>query len=88
LDKVYLLFWHTSSIPLQPIYATVDAIADFADQFSQLEAENIQLRKTVKALADQVLEANRLATEVQDENSRLKEELEKLKKKMKDDQEA
>jgi hypothetical protein len=35
-----------------------------------------------------VLEANKLAAKVQDENSCLKEELEKLKKKIKDDQEA
>jgi hypothetical protein len=34
------------------------------------------------------LEANKLAAEVQGENTCLKEELEKLKKKMKDDQEA
>jgi hypothetical protein len=46
---------------LQPIYATVDVVVDFADQFTRLEAENIQLRKVVKASADQVLEANKLA---------------------------
>jgi predicted nucleic acid-binding Zn-ribbon protein len=73
---------------LQPIFATVDAVADFAEQFTRLESENIQLRKAVKASADQVLEANKLAAEVQGENTCLKEELEKLKKKMKDDQEA
>jgi predicted nucleic acid-binding Zn-ribbon protein len=73
---------------LQPIYATVDDVVDFADQFSRLEAENIHLRKAVKVLADQVLEANRLAAEVQGENTCLKGELKKLKKKMKDDQEA
>ncbi|KAK1617131.1 hypothetical protein QYE76_022648 [Lolium multiflorum] len=42
-----------------PIYATVDAVADFAEQFTRLEAENAQLRKSVKTSADQVLEANR-----------------------------
>jgi hypothetical protein len=36
---------------LQPIYATVDAMVDFADQFTRLEAENAQLRKAVKTLA-------------------------------------
>nr|XP_051197352.1 uncharacterized protein LOC127310747 [Lolium perenne] len=76
------------SVVAKPIYATVDAVADFADQLSRLEAENIQLRKAVKASADQVMEANKLAAEVQGENTCLKEELEKLKKKMKDDQEA
>jgi peptidoglycan hydrolase CwlO-like protein len=73
---------------MQPIYATVDAVADFADQFTRLEAENAQLRKAVKTSADQVLEANKLATEAQSENTCLKDELTKLKKKMKDDQEA
>jgi predicted nucleic acid-binding Zn-ribbon protein len=69
---------------LQPIYATVDVVVDFADQFTRLEAENIQLCKAVKASTDQVLEANKLAAEVQDENTFLKDEL----KKMEDDQEA
>jgi predicted nucleic acid-binding Zn-ribbon protein len=73
---------------LQPIYATVDAVADFADQFCRLEAENIQLRRALKASADQVLEAKKLAAEVQGENTCLKEELEKRKKNMNDDQEA
>ncbi|XP_047050773.1 uncharacterized protein LOC124656001 [Lolium rigidum] len=71
-----------------PIYATVDAVGDFADQFTRLEAENAQLRKAVKTSADQLLEANKLASEVQSENTCLKDELTKLKKKMKDDQEA
>jgi hypothetical protein len=73
---------------LQPIYATVDAVADFADQFTGLESENAQLRKTIKTSADQVLEANRLATNAQNENSLLKDELKKLKQKMKDEQDA
>ncbi|KAK1601744.1 hypothetical protein QYE76_004999 [Lolium multiflorum] len=71
-----------------PIFAIVDAVADFAEQFTRLESENIQLRRAVKASADQVLEANKLAAEVQGENACLKEELRKLKKKMNDDQEA
>ncbi|KAK1649697.1 hypothetical protein QYE76_067502 [Lolium multiflorum] len=71
-----------------PIYATVDAVADFADQFTRQESENVQLRKAVKTLDDQVLEANRLAAEAQSENTCLKDELNKLKKKMKDEQEA
>ncbi|KAK1650588.1 hypothetical protein QYE76_068393 [Lolium multiflorum] len=62
-----------------PIYATVDAVVDFAEQFTRLEAENAQLRKTVKSSADQVLEANRLATEAKKENALLKEEVSKLK---------
>jgi hypothetical protein len=73
---------------LQPIYATVVALVDFAYQFSRLEAENVQLRKAVKASADQVLEANKLAAEAQSENTCLRDELKKLKKKMKVDQEA
>jgi predicted nucleic acid-binding Zn-ribbon protein len=73
---------------LQPIYATVDAEVDFANQFTRLESENVQLRKAVKTSADQVLEANKLAAEAQSENTRLKDELKKLKKKMKDEQEA
>ncbi|KAK1685097.1 hypothetical protein QYE76_045945 [Lolium multiflorum] len=71
-----------------PIYATVDAVADFADQFTRLESENAHLRKTIKTSADQVLEANRLAADVQNENISLKDELKKLKQKMKDEQDA
>ncbi|KAK1651482.1 hypothetical protein QYE76_069287 [Lolium multiflorum] len=71
-----------------PIYATVDAVADFVDQFTRLESENAHLRKTIKTSADQVLEANRLATNAQNENTLLKDELKKLKQKMKDDQDA
>ncbi|KAK1665042.1 hypothetical protein QYE76_053201 [Lolium multiflorum] len=71
-----------------PIYATVDAVVDFAEQFTRLESENAQLRKTVKTSADQVLEANRLATNANNENVLLKEELKKLKRQMKDEQDA
>ncbi|KAK1608276.1 hypothetical protein QYE76_031949 [Lolium multiflorum] len=42
----------------------------------------------VKTSADQVLEANRLATDAQNENTLLKDELKKLKQKMKDEQDA
>ena len=61
---------------------------DFAEQFTRLEAENAQLRKTVKSSADQVLEANRLATDAKKENALLKEEVSKLKLQMKDEQDA
>nr|XP_051211181.1 uncharacterized protein LOC127328635 [Lolium perenne] len=71
-----------------PIYATVDAVADFADQFVRLESENAHLRKTIKTSADQVLEANKLAADAQNENILLKDELKKLKQKMKDEQDA
>ncbi|KAK1666781.1 hypothetical protein QYE76_054940 [Lolium multiflorum] len=77
-----------SAAPDHPIYATVDAVADFADQFSRLESENAHLRKTVKTSADQVLEANRLADDAQNENILLKDELKKLKQKMKDEKDA
>ncbi|KAK1667525.1 hypothetical protein QYE76_055684 [Lolium multiflorum] len=70
------------------IYATVDAVEDFAEQFTRLEAENAQLRKTVKSSADQVLEANRLATDAKKENALLKEEVSKLKQQMNDEQDA
>jgi cell shape-determining protein MreC len=72
----------------QPVFATVDAVIDFAEQFTRLEAENVQLRKTVKSSADQVLEANRLAIDAKKENALLKEELSKLKKQMEDEQDA
>ncbi|KAK1681280.1 hypothetical protein QYE76_042128 [Lolium multiflorum] len=72
----------------KPIYATVDAVADFADQFTRLESENAHLRKTIKTSADQVLEANKLAAGAQNENISLKDELKKLKQKMKDEQDA
>ncbi|KAK1619021.1 hypothetical protein QYE76_024538 [Lolium multiflorum] len=71
-----------------PIFATVDAMADFADQVTRLESENVQLRKAIKTLTDQVLEANRLTADARNENTLLKDELKKLKKKMKDEQEA
>ncbi|KAK1608534.1 hypothetical protein QYE76_032207 [Lolium multiflorum] len=71
-----------------PIYATVDAVAEFAEQFTRLEAENSQLRKTVRSSADQVLEANRLATDAKNENLLLKEEVKKLKQRLKDEQDA
>ncbi|KAK1664200.1 hypothetical protein QYE76_052359 [Lolium multiflorum] len=64
-----------------PIYATVDAVVDFDDQFTRLESENAHLRKTIKTSADQVLEANKLATDAQNENILLKDELKKLKQK-------
>jgi uncharacterized coiled-coil protein SlyX len=73
---------------LQPIYATVDVVADFADQFTRLESENAHLRKTIKTSADQVLEANKLLADAQNENILLKDELKKLKQKMKDEQDA
>ncbi|KAK1663891.1 hypothetical protein QYE76_052050 [Lolium multiflorum] len=66
----------------------LDAVADFAEQFTRLEAENSQLRKAVKSLADQVLEANRLATDAKNENALLKEEVKRLKRQMKDEQDA
>ncbi|KAK1618177.1 hypothetical protein QYE76_023694 [Lolium multiflorum] len=71
-----------------PIYATVDAVAEFAEQFTRLEAENSQLRKTIRSSADQVLEANRLATDAKNENVLLKEEVKKLKQQLKDEQDA
>ncbi|KAK1677549.1 hypothetical protein QYE76_038397 [Lolium multiflorum] len=71
-----------------PIYAIVDAVADFAKQFTRLEAENSQLRKAVKSSADQVVEANMLATDAKSENTLLKEEVKRLKRQMKDDQDA
>ncbi|KAK1629999.1 hypothetical protein QYE76_004314 [Lolium multiflorum] len=71
-----------------PIYATVDAVAEFAEQFTRLEAENSQLRKTISSSADQVLEANRLATDAKNENVLLKEEVKKLKQQLKDEQDA
>ncbi|KAK1642521.1 hypothetical protein QYE76_060326 [Lolium multiflorum] len=72
----------------QPIYATVDAVVEFAEEFTRLEIENSQLRKTVRSSADQVLEANRLATDAKNENVLLKEEVKKLKQRLKDEQDA
>ncbi|KAK1687170.1 hypothetical protein QYE76_048018 [Lolium multiflorum] len=71
-----------------PIYATVDAVAEFAEEFTRLETENSQLRKTIRSSADQVLEANRLATDAKNENVLLKEEVKKLKQRLKDEQDA
>ncbi|KAK1698732.1 hypothetical protein QYE76_015429 [Lolium multiflorum] len=71
-----------------PIYATVDAVVEFAEEFTRLELENPQLRRTVRSSADQVLEANRLATDAKNENILLKEEVKKLKQRLKDEQDA
>ncbi|KAK1611472.1 hypothetical protein QYE76_035145 [Lolium multiflorum] len=71
-----------------PIYATVDAVVEFAEEFTRLELENSQLRRTVRSSADQVLEANRLATDAKNENILLKEEVKKLKQRLKDEQDA
>jgi hypothetical protein len=57
---------------LQPNYAKVDDVEDFADQFSRQEAENIQLHKAVKPSTDQVLEANKLVAEAQGKKYMLK----------------
>jgi hypothetical protein len=73
---------------LQPIHAAFDIVVDFAGQFVRLEAQNVQVRKAAKTSADQVLEANRLASEAQNENASLKDEMKKPKKKMKEEQEA
>ncbi|KAK1677414.1 hypothetical protein QYE76_038262 [Lolium multiflorum] len=72
----------------KPIYATVNAVADFAEQFTRLEAENAQLRKVVKSSADQAIEANRIAADAKSENALLKEEVTRLKRQIKDDQDA
>ncbi|KAK1641626.1 hypothetical protein QYE76_059431 [Lolium multiflorum] len=82
------LDWSFLTFAPQPIYATVDAVADFANQFIRLESENAHLCKTIKTWADQVLEASRLAADAQNENTLLKDELKKLKQKVKDDQDA
>ena len=63
-------------------------MVDFAEQFTRLESENAHLRKTIKTSADQVLEANRLAAYARNENTLLKDELKKLKQKMKDEEDA
>jgi hypothetical protein len=63
-------------------------VANFVVQFTRLESENAQLRKAIKVSADLVLEANKLTTDAQNENILLKDELKKLKQKMKDEQEA
>ena len=43
-------------------------MADFADQFTRLESENAQLRKAIEVSADQVMEANKLTADAQNEN--------------------
>ncbi|KAK1648897.1 hypothetical protein QYE76_066702 [Lolium multiflorum] len=77
-------------IPVSRVIPAGDAPASSAarDHFTRLEAENAQLRKTVKSSADQVLEANRLATDAKKENALLKEEVSRLKQQMKDEQDA
>ncbi|KAK1679880.1 hypothetical protein QYE76_040728 [Lolium multiflorum] len=66
----------------------VDVVAEFAEQFIRLEADNAQLRKAIKSSADQAIEANRIAAEAKSENALLKEEVTRLKRQMKDDQDA
>jgi hypothetical protein len=43
-------------------------VADFVDQSTRPESENAQLRMAIKTSADQVLEANKLTAEAQNEN--------------------
>ncbi|KAK1662295.1 hypothetical protein QYE76_050454 [Lolium multiflorum] len=77
-----------SPVVEKPIYATVDAVAEFAEEFTRLETENSQLRKTIRSSADQVLEANRLAANAKNKNVLLEEEVRKLKQQLKDEQDA
>jgi predicted nucleic acid-binding Zn-ribbon protein len=63
-------------------------VVEFAEEFTWLETENSQLRKTIRSSADQVLEANRLATDAKNENVLLKEEMKKLKQQLKDELDA
>ncbi|KAK1670604.1 hypothetical protein QYE76_058763 [Lolium multiflorum] len=51
---------------LDPIYATVDAVVEFAEEFTRLEAENSQLRKTIRSSADQE-EVKKLKQRLRDE---------------------
>ncbi|KAK1648169.1 hypothetical protein QYE76_065974 [Lolium multiflorum] len=67
-------------IPVSRVIPAGDAPASSA-------ARN-HLRKTVKSSADQLLEANRLATKANNENILLKDELKKLKQQLKDEQDA
>jgi predicted nucleic acid-binding Zn-ribbon protein len=73
---------------LHPTHAAVDIVVDFADQFVRLEAENARLREAAKSSSEQAQEGNRLAAEAWNEIASLKEELNKLKKKMKEEQES
>ncbi|KAK1652868.1 hypothetical protein QYE76_070673 [Lolium multiflorum] len=74
-----------TKVPLSTVNPSASASAPLV---SCDHSENVQLRKVVKTSADQVLEANRLTAEAQNQNTILKDELKKLKKKMKDEQEA
>jgi uncharacterized coiled-coil protein SlyX len=73
---------------LQPIHVIFDIVVDFADQFIRMEAENAQLREAAKSSTDQLQEANKLVAEAQKENAILKEELNLLKKKMKEEEQS
>jgi regulator of replication initiation timing len=53
-----------------------------------LGSGNAQLREAAKSSSDQLQQVNRLAAEVWNENTSLKEELKKLKKKLKEEQES
>ncbi|KAK1646222.1 hypothetical protein QYE76_064027 [Lolium multiflorum] len=67
-------------IPMSKVIPSIDAPTS--------SAARDHLRKTVKTSADQVLEANRLASDAKNENVLLKEVLKKLRRHMKDEQDA
>ncbi|KAM0863262.1 hypothetical protein ACQ4PT_044707 [Festuca glaucescens] len=75
-----------SSSSGHPIQAAVDIVVDFADQFISMEAENARLREVATSSTEQLEKANKLATKAQREASNLKEELDLLKAKMKEEE--
>ncbi|KAK1607581.1 hypothetical protein QYE76_031254 [Lolium multiflorum] len=77
------LDWCASTISNRAVNRRTLGFISSADSNIRLPAS-----KAIKTSADQVLEANRLTADAQNKNILLKDELKKLKKKMKDEQEA
>jgi hypothetical protein len=70
----------------QSIQAALDIVADFANKFIRMEAENARLREVSKSSTEQLEKVNNLATEAKREAANLGKELDLLKTKMKEEE--
>jgi hypothetical protein len=61
-------------------------VRDFASQFIQLEAKNVQLQKAAKSSSDQLEQAVKVAATARREAGELKKELGQLKAKLKEEE--
>ena len=72
----------------QPVFATVQMVFDFSEQFVRMEAENAQLRKELSAAkiaASQIEHSQKVAEEAWQANEDLKKELAQVKDDLKNE---